>query len=158
MVASSELLRVLNYALLLGNVRHTNFSLSIFLHVEDLFLDSLSIRVATEGTQQISVKFGIGVPHCELLRLNNRHVKVVIPVVNTVLVVALTLYSYICYGPYSSTVLSLHNPQVMLHCFCQRRSFPFRSFCVLVFTVFFYCFVYVYLFFFGTSVRTTATE
>jgi len=30
--------------------------------------------------------------------------------------------------------------------------------CVLVFTVFLYCFVYVCLFIFVTSVRTTATE
>jgi hypothetical protein len=30
--------------------------------------------------------------------------------------------------------------------------------CVFVFTVFLYCFVYVYLFFLVTSVRTTATE
>jgi hypothetical protein len=29
--------------------------------------------------------------------------------------------------------------------------------CVLVFTVFWYCFIYVYLFLFVTSVRTTAT-
>jgi hypothetical protein len=34
----------------------------------------------------------------------------------------------------------------------------FLVICVLVFTVFFYCFVYVYLFLFVTSVRTTATE
>jgi len=30
--------------------------------------------------------------------------------------------------------------------------------CVLVFTVFLYCFVYVYLFLFVNSVRTTATD
>ena len=30
--------------------------------------------------------------------------------------------------------------------------------CVLVFTVFLYCFVHVYLFLFVASVRTTATE
>ena len=30
--------------------------------------------------------------------------------------------------------------------------------CVLVFTVFLYCFVYAYLFLFVTGVRTTATE
>ena len=30
--------------------------------------------------------------------------------------------------------------------------------CVLVFTVFLYCFVYVYLFLFVTIARTTATE
>ena len=30
--------------------------------------------------------------------------------------------------------------------------------CVLLFTVFLYCFVYVYLFLFVTSVRTTDTE
>ena len=30
--------------------------------------------------------------------------------------------------------------------------------CVLVFTVFLYCFFYVYLFLFVTSVRSTATE
>jgi hypothetical protein len=30
--------------------------------------------------------------------------------------------------------------------------------CVLVFTVFLYCFIYVYLLLFVTSVRTTATE
>jgi len=147
MIASSELLRVLNCALLLGTVRHTNFSLSIFLHVEDLFLGCLSIRVATEGTQQISVKFGTGVPHCELLRLHSRHVKVVIPIVNTVLVVALTLYSYICYGPYSNTVLSLHNPQNMLHCFCQRRSFrldPFVYLYLLCFCI--ASFMYIYSF------------
>ena len=61
--------------------------------MEDLFLGCLSIRIVTEGTQQISVTFGIGVPHRELLRLHNRHLNVVIPVVNTVFVVALTVYS-----------------------------------------------------------------
>ena len=76
----------MNYALLLGTVRHANFSLSTFLHVEDLFLGCLSVCVVTEDTQQISVKFGIGLPHCELLRLHNRHLKVVIPFVNTVFV------------------------------------------------------------------------
>ena len=30
--------------------------------------------------------------------------------------------------------------------------------CVIIFTVFLYCFFYVYLFLFVTSVRTTATE
>ena len=86
-IRSSELLRVLNYALLLGTVCHGKFSLSIILHVEDLFLSCLSICVVTEGTQQISVKFGIGVPHCELLWLHSRQLRVVIPVVNTVFVV-----------------------------------------------------------------------
>jgi hypothetical protein len=53
------------------------------------FLCSLSICVVTDGTQPISVQFGIGVPHYELLRLHIRHLKVVIPVVNTVFVVVL---------------------------------------------------------------------
>jgi hypothetical protein len=69
---------------LLGTVCHAKSSPSIILNVEGLFLSCLSICVVTEGTQQISVKFGIGVPHCELLRLHNRHLRVVIPVVNTV--------------------------------------------------------------------------
>jgi hypothetical protein len=64
-----------------------NVSLSIILHVEELFLSCLSMCIVTEGTQQISVKFGIGVPHCELFRLHNRHLKVVIPGVNTIFVV-----------------------------------------------------------------------
>ena len=83
----------MNYALLLGTVRHANFSLNIFLRVEDHFLGCLSIRVVTEGTQQISVKFGTGIPDCELFRFHNCHLNVVIPVANTVFVVALTVYS-----------------------------------------------------------------
>jgi hypothetical protein len=42
----------------------------------------LSIRVVTEGTQQILVKFGIGGPHYDLLRLHYRNVKILIPVGN----------------------------------------------------------------------------
>ena len=57
------------------------------------FSGCLSIPVVTVGTREIAVKFGIGVPHCELLRLHNRHLNVVIPVVNRVFVVALTVYS-----------------------------------------------------------------
>ena len=41
---------------------------------------------------------------------------------------------------------------------CFDNSVGVLVICVLVFTVFLCCFVYVYLFLFVTSVRTTATE
>ena len=51
---------------------------------------------------------------------------------------------------------------VVLTCFvmcgCFDNCVGVLVICVLVFTVFLYCFVYVYLLVFDTSVRTTATE
>ena len=43
-------------------------------------------------------------------------------------------------------------------CECFDNCVGVLVICVLVFTVFLYCFVYVNLFLFVTSVRTTATE
>jgi hypothetical protein len=43
-------------------------------------------------------------------------------------------------------------------CGCFDNCVGVLAICVLEFNVFLYCFVYVYLFFFVTSVRTTATE
>ena len=43
-------------------------------------------------------------------------------------------------------------------CGCFDKCLGVLVICVLVFTVFLYCFVYVYLLLFVTSVRTTATE
>jgi hypothetical protein len=43
-------------------------------------------------------------------------------------------------------------------CGCYDNCVGVLVICVLVFTVFLYCSVYVYLFLFVTSVRTTATE
>ena len=43
-------------------------------------------------------------------------------------------------------------------CGCFDNSVGVLVVCVLEFTVFLYCFFYVYLFLFVTSVRTTATE
>ena len=46
----------------------------------------------------------------------------------------------------------------LLMCGCFDNCMGVLVICVLVFTAFFNCFVYVYLFLFVTSVRTTATE
>jgi len=43
-------------------------------------------------------------------------------------------------------------------CGCSENFVGVSVICVLVLTVFLYCFVYVYLVSFVTSVRTTATE
>ena len=43
-------------------------------------------------------------------------------------------------------------------CGCFDKCVGVLVICVLVFTVFLYCLVYVYLFLFVTSVRTTDTE
>jgi hypothetical protein len=43
-------------------------------------------------------------------------------------------------------------------CGCFENCVGVLVICVLVFTVFLYCFFYVYLFLFVTSVRTSATE
>jgi len=43
-------------------------------------------------------------------------------------------------------------------CECFDNCVGVLVICVLVFTVFLYCLVYVYLFLFVTSVRTTVTE
>jgi hypothetical protein len=43
-------------------------------------------------------------------------------------------------------------------CVCFDNCVGVLVICVLVFTVFLYCFVNVYLFLFVTGVRTTATE
>jgi hypothetical protein len=43
-------------------------------------------------------------------------------------------------------------------CVCFDNCVGVSVICVLVFTVFLYCFVYVYLSLFVTSVRSTATE
>jgi hypothetical protein len=43
-------------------------------------------------------------------------------------------------------------------CGCFHNCVGVLIICVLVFTVFLYCFFYVHLFLFVTSVRTTATE
>jgi len=43
-------------------------------------------------------------------------------------------------------------------CGCFNNSVVVLVICVLVFTVFLYCFFYVYLLLFVTSVRTTATK
>ena len=43
-------------------------------------------------------------------------------------------------------------------CGCFDNCVGILVICVLVFTVFLYCFFYVYLFLFVTSVRTAATE
>jgi hypothetical protein len=43
-------------------------------------------------------------------------------------------------------------------CGCFDNCVGVLVICVLVFTVFLYCFIYVHLFLFVTSARTTATE